>query len=237
MKKSILECANLLAKKDIFAKDLVADVIANKRVLQLNPFIDFDGSDAKKRAEIVDDAPQENSSILSGIPISVKDNFMVKGSVAAAGSQMLCNYTAPYDATMVDRLLSHGAVVCGRANMDEFGMGSSMINSSFGPSINPWSPLGHAEGNMDVSLHPMALTPGGSTGGGAVAVRSYLSHATLGSDTGGSVRQPASFCGCVICVILLSEDTILLYCACHLLLNYSFHFSKHLVLVNVAWWV
>lgn len=125
-------------------------------------------------------------SLLAGVPISIKDNFNVEGAPATAGSSMLSDYVSAFDSTIVTKLRAADAIPCLRANMDEFGMGSSMLNSAYGPCANPWTPPGSAK-----------LTPGGSSGGSACAVASGIAFAAIGSDTGGSVRLPASFCGVV----------------------------------------
>ncbi|HEX6945219.1 MAG TPA: Asp-tRNA(Asn)/Glu-tRNA(Gln) amidotransferase subunit GatA, partial [Casimicrobiaceae bacterium] len=148
---------------------------------QLNSFVTVDGDGALAQAEAADAARRRgDAGPLAGIPIAHKDVLMTAGLPTTCGSRMLANFVAPYDAHVVARLKAAGTVLLGKTNMDEFAMGSSNENSHFGPVRNPWDP---------------ALVPGGSSGGSAAAVAAGLVAAATGTDTGGSIRQPASYTG------------------------------------------
>lgn len=161
-------------------KTKIAKVLDNAERLngELNSFLSIEREHALLQATSLDSVA--DGLALKGMPVAVKDNICTKGIRTSCGSRILGNYKAHYDATAVERLNAAGAVMIGKTNMDEFAMGSSNESSAFGPVKNPWD---------------TSRVPGGSSGGSAVAVASGVVRAALGSETGGSVRQPASLCG------------------------------------------
>lgn len=182
----IKEIHQKLVNHEVAINDLVKDFNGRiqKRNGELNAYLSLNEEisldEAIKKAEkILENNPQET---LAGIPIAVKDNILVKGLKTTAASKILADYTAVEDATVISKLKERGVIVLGKTNLDEFAMGSSTEHSAFGPTHNPYN---------------LKLVPGGSSGGSAVAVAAELAVAALGSDTGGSIRQPASFCGVV----------------------------------------
>ncbi len=183
--KTIAELSAMLAAGECTSVDIVSDVLAaiNARDGKIGAYLTLDRDDALAQAKAADAARATGTTgALLGIPVAIKDLLNVKGQPCTCGSKILEGYSAPYDATAVAKLRETGAVLLGRVNMDEFAMGSSTENSGLGKTVNPWD----AE-----------RVPGGSSGGSAACVAADEAVAALGSDTGGSIRQPAAFCGCV----------------------------------------
>ena len=176
----INEIHDLLVKKEITPVDLVNEVFDRIDLDKLNCFITTDKEGALKRAESLGE-PDENN-ILWGLPIALKDNMVTTNMRTTAGSKMLENFVSVYDAHIVDLINENKMIIIGKTNMDEFAMGSSNQTSYFGPVRNPWN---------------NSLVSGGSSGGSASSVSSRIVPFALGSDTGGSIRQPSSFCGIV----------------------------------------
>ncbi len=185
----LVEARDLLRRRAIGAVELTrACLAAMERNRALNAFITETPERALAMAEAADARlARGEGGLLEGLPIAVKDLFCTEGVRTTAGSRILANFVPPYESTVTARLWAAGAVLLGKTNLDEFAMGSSNTTSAFGPVVNPWTPPGSSP----------PLVPGGSSGGSAAAVAAFLCPAATGTDTGGSIRQPASFCGIV----------------------------------------
>ena len=184
---TIHELADKLAKREVSSVEITKDVLA--RIKQVEPqvhaFLHVDEADTLRQAEASDklrSSSSSPSSSLLGIPVGIKDVIAVKDQPCGCGSKILKGFISPYDATVIQKLKAADAIVYGRLNMDEFAMGSSTENSAYGVTKNPWD---------------LERIPGGSSGGSAAAVAADEAIATLGSDTGGSIRQPAALCNVV----------------------------------------
>ncbi len=183
--RTISELKEALKKGKLSVKELVEHYLS--RIKQYDPlikaYLTVTEDEAIREAEKKDELLRRGEDLpLLGIPVSVKDNICTKGIRTTCASKILENFVPPYDATVVRRLKEAGAIILGKTNLDEFAMGSSTENSAFFPTKNPWD---------------LERVPGGSSGGSAAAVSADLCVASLGSDTGGSIRQPAAFCGVV----------------------------------------
>ena len=182
---SIVQQTALALHNQLKSREISCEQVTQAFVDQINAsdsdvgaFLGFDPQFALDQAEAVD--KQNSGSELAGLPVAIKDVICVKDRVTSCASKMLKEFVAPYDATVVDNLKKANSVILGKTNMDEFAMGSSTENSSIQPTKNPW--------NLD-------CVPGGSSGGAAACIAARMAPLSLGSDTGGSVRQPAAFCG------------------------------------------
>ncbi len=182
---TVKEAAEKLGTKEISSVELTKSLLDRAKSLngKLNAFLAITEDRAIADAEIADKAFAEGSNLpLTGISFAAKDNILIEGIQATAASKILENYKAPYTASSMKKILAHLPVLIGKTNLDEFAMGSSTENSAFGPTRNPYD---------------LDRVPGGSSGGSAAAVAAGIVPYAFGTDTGGSVRQPASFCGIV----------------------------------------
>ena len=183
---TIHELHTLLTKKEVSSEEITKSVYKHIEQVEtkIKAYITLTKAQALETAQVVDKkiANGEKIAPLSGIPVAIKDNICTKGVQTTCASKILANFVPPYSATVIRKLATQGAIMVGKTNLDEFAMGSSTENSSFHVTSNPWD---------------LTRVPGGSSGGSAAAVAADECIAALGSDTGGSIRQPAALCGMV----------------------------------------
>jgi aspartyl-tRNA(Asn)/glutamyl-tRNA(Gln) amidotransferase subunit A len=182
---SIVALRSLMLKKELSVTEVAKAFLAEAKLnSHLNSYLELNEEEVINHAKKLQglNSEEKDKLPLFGIPIAIKDNILTKGVKTTAASKILENFVPPYDATVITLLKQAGAIIIGKTNLDEFGMGSSNENSYFGPVLNPWD---------------TSRVPGGSSGGSASAVAARTTVAALGTDTGGSIRQPAAFCNLI----------------------------------------
>ena len=183
---TLTDIAKKIKNKEVTIKEVLDSVYSriDEKEPEVDAYLALTRESAYKKAEELQEKLDngEDIGILGGVPVAIKDNICIKGVKTTCGSRMLENYEPIYNATVIEKLEKAGAIVLGKTNMDEFAMGSSTESSYFKKTKNPWN---------------LSTVPGGSSGGSAAAVSSDMAYAALGSDTGGSIRQPASYCSVV----------------------------------------
>ena len=183
---TLTDIAKKIKNKEVTIKEVLDSVYSriDEKEPEVDAYLTLTRESAYKKAEELQEKLDngEDIGILGGVPVAIKDNICIKGVITTCGSRMLENYEPIYNATVIEKLEKAGAIVLGKTNMDEFAMGSSTESSYFKKTKNPWN---------------LSTVPGGSSGGSAAAVSSDMAYAALGSDTGGSIRQPASYCSVV----------------------------------------
>lgn len=203
-RNSIQKLHASLLRRDLTVTDICKQSLALlEETKNLNSFVtvcDKESRESAKHLDVLirdDRAKKAKESPLFGIPVSVKDNFCTRGVLTTCSSKMLHNFVPPYDATVVEKLKKAGCIMIGKTNMDEFAMGSSSLTSYYGPTANSWLSSLRADEKPDKFNSDRWYMAGGSSSGGAVSVASGSCFASIGSDTGGSTRQPASFVGVI----------------------------------------
>src|SRR5947209_7740883 len=186
IERTATELSQLLAREETTSEAVTGEFLKaiKQRDERVRAFLHVDESAALNQARIVDSKRKRNEKLrsLAGVPVAIKDVLCIQGIPTTCGSKILRNFVPPYDAHVISRLRQADAVLLGKTNLDEFAMGSSTENSAFQTTRNPWD---------------LGRIPGGSSGGSAAAVAACEAPAALGTDTGGSIRQPASLCGIV----------------------------------------